>query len=142
MTGAIVLGLAAVVGGGFGVDEEAADLRGVELEGVLEGGDDGVNAGHGEVVWEGAVAAHLEAVGGFVGAVAGLVFLGAAEAGDDHLVDVEDLRKGFGDVAESVFQVAVAVERGRLFDGGGLAFDVVEDGGWRGSRGASRLRGR
>jgi hypothetical protein len=38
---------AAVVGGGFGVDEEAADLGGVEFEGAFEGGDDLVDAGHG-----------------------------------------------------------------------------------------------
>jgi len=51
--------LAAVVGGGFGVDEEAVDLGGVEFEGAFEGGDDGVDAGHGEVVGEGAVTGDL-----------------------------------------------------------------------------------
>ena len=50
-------GLAAVVGSGFGVDEEAADFGAFGFEGVFELGDDGVDLGHGEVVGQGAVAA-------------------------------------------------------------------------------------
>ena len=37
--------LAAIVGGGFGVDEESADLGVFEFEGAFEGGDDGVDFG-------------------------------------------------------------------------------------------------
>ncbi len=55
--------LAAVVGGGFGVDEKAVDLGGVELERAFERGDDGVDAGHGEIVGQGAVAGDLDVVG-------------------------------------------------------------------------------
>ncbi len=51
--------LAAVVGGGFGMDEEAADLGGLEFKSAFEGGDDLVDLGHGEVVGEGAVAVDL-----------------------------------------------------------------------------------
>ena len=47
---------AAVVGGGFGVDEQAVDLGRDEFEGALQRGDDGVDAGHGQVVGQGAVA--------------------------------------------------------------------------------------
>ena len=43
-------GLAAVVGGGFGVDEEAAYFGVFEFEGAFEGGDDVVDFGHGEIV--------------------------------------------------------------------------------------------
>jgi hypothetical protein len=76
--------LAAVVGGGFGVDEETADFGAVEFEGAFEGGDDVVNLGHGEVVGEGAVAVDLDAV---------------VDAGDEDVVDVEDLGKGLGSAA-------------------------------------------
>ena len=88
-------GLAAVVGGGFRVDEEAADFGDFELEGVFEGGDDLVDAAHGELVGEGAVAGDLEAV---------------VVAGDGDVVDVQDLGEGEGGAAEGVFEVAVAVE--------------------------------
>ena len=57
---------AAVVGGGFGVDQEAVDFGGIELECAFEGGDDRVDAGHGEVVGEGAVAGDLDVVGDVV----------------------------------------------------------------------------
>ncbi len=53
---------AAVVGGGFGVDEEADDFGGVGFEGGFEGGDGGVDVGHGEVVGQGAVAGDLDAL--------------------------------------------------------------------------------
>ncbi len=110
--------LTAVVGGGFGVDEEAADLGGIEFEGVLEFGDDLVDAGHGEIVGQGAVAVDLDAVGSV-----------AVGAGDEDLVDVEDLGEGLGGAAEADFELAVAFERLGALDGGGLAFDVGEDGG-------------
>ena len=50
-------------------------------------------------------------------------------AGDEDFVDVEDLGEGLGDAAEADFELAVAFERGWALDGGGLAFDVGEDGG-------------
>jgi hypothetical protein len=87
--------LAAVVGGGFGVDEEAGDFGGFEFEGVFEGGDYGVDLGHGQGVGQGAVAVDLDAV---------------VDAGDEDVVDVEDLGEGFGDAAEAEFEVAVVVE--------------------------------
>src|SRR5277367_2490781 len=112
------LGLAAIVGGGFGVDEEAVDLRAVELEGVFELGDDLVDAGHGEIVRQSAMAVDLDTVGAVV-----------VGAGDEDLVDVENLGEGGGDAAEADFELAVAVVRGGALDGGWLAFDVGEDGG-------------
>ena len=100
------------------MDEEAGDFGAVEFEGVFEGGDDLVDLRHGEVVGEGAVAVDLDAVGSVV-----------VGAGDEDLVDVEDLREGLGAAAEADFELAVALERGGTLDGGGLAFDVGEDGG-------------
>ncbi len=64
-----------------------------------------------------------------VGAVGGGVLVGGAEAGDDDVVDVEDLGEGVGDVAEAEFELAVAVDGDVALDGGGLALDVGEDGG-------------
>src|ERR1700733_1545909 len=112
------LRLAAGVGGGLGVDEEGGDLGAVEFEGVLQRGDDLVDAGHGEIVGQGAVTVDLDAVGSVVVA-----------AGDEDFVDVEDLGEGLGGAAEADFELAVALERGGTLDGGGLAFDVGEDGG-------------
>ncbi len=100
------------------MDEEAADFGVVELEGVFESGDDLVDLGHGEVVGQGAVAVDLDAVGSIV-----------VGAGDEDLVDVENLGEGLGGAAETDFELAVAFERGGTLDGGGLAFDVGEDGG-------------
>jgi len=100
------------------VDEEAADLGVVEFEGVFEFGDDLVDAGHGEIVGEGAVATDLDAIGSIV-----------VGASDEDLVDVEDLGEGLGGSAEADFELAVAFEGLRTFDGGGFAFDVGEDGG-------------
>ena len=57
---------APVVGGGFGMDEEAVDFGGDQLEGAFECGYDGVDARHWEVVGEGAVAAYLDVVGDVV----------------------------------------------------------------------------
>ena len=53
---------AAVVRGGFGMDEETADFGSIEFEGVFEGGDDLVNARHWEGVGQGAVAVDLDTV--------------------------------------------------------------------------------
>ena len=44
------------------MDEEAADFGAIEFEGVFEFGDDLVDAGHGEIVGEGAVAVDLDAL--------------------------------------------------------------------------------
>lgn len=66
------------------MNEEASDLGGVEFEGALEGGDGGVDVGHGEIVGEGGVAGDLDAVGDVFG-------IGAAEAGDEDVVDIEDV---------------------------------------------------
>jgi len=117
---------AAVVGGGFGVDEEAGDFGGVEFEGAFERGDDGVDVGHWEVVGQGAVAVDLNSVAAVIVVVDAFV---AGDAGDEDLVDVEDLGEGRGYAAEADFELAVAFERGGTLDGGGLAFDVGEDGG-------------
>ena len=100
------------------MDEEAGDFGGVEFEGGLEGSDDGVDLGHGEVVGQGAVAVDLDAVGSVV-----------VSAGDEDLVDVEDLGEGGGATAEADFKLAVAFEGGGALDGGRFAFDVGEDGG-------------
>ena len=86
---------AAVVGGGFGVDEETADLGVVKFEGALEGGDDLVHLGHGEIVGQGAVAIDLDAV---------------VDAGNEDLVDVEDLREGLRGSAKADLDLAVALE--------------------------------
>ena len=129
-------GSAAVVGGWFGVNEEAGYFGGVLFEGGLEGGDDGVDMGHGEVVGEGAVAVDLDAVGWIVfrrvaaGLVAaGLVAGGGSGAGDEDFVDIEDFGEGVGYAAEAEFELAVAFEGGGALDGGGFGFDVGEDGG-------------
>ena len=98
------------------MDEEAADLRCIEFEGALEGGDDLVDTGHGEVVGEGAVAVDLDAVGSVV--------VGAC---DEDLVDIENLGEGAGDAAEADFELTVAFEGRRALDGGGFALDVSED---------------
>ena len=75
--------LAAIVGGGFGVDQKPADFGAVEFERVFEFGDDLVDAGHGEIVGEGAVAVDVDTVGSI-----------AVGASDEDLVDVEDLGEG------------------------------------------------
>ena len=67
---------------------------------AFELGDDCVDAGHGEVVGQGAVAVDLDAV---VGA--------AVAAGDDDVVDVEDLGEVLGGFAEAALRaLAVAFE--------------------------------
>ena len=81
------------------MDEEAAYFGGVEFEGVFQGGDDLVDTGHREVVREGAVAVDLNAIGSSV-----------VGAGDEELVDVEDLWEGGGDAAETDFELTVAFE--------------------------------
>ena len=113
------LGLAAVVGGGFGVDEEAGDLGGFALELAFELGDELVDARHGEVVGEGAVAGDLDE---------GLLGVGAGHAGDADVVDVDQARDGGGRVAEAELEGAVAIEGGGSLDSGGFALDVGEDG--------------
>jgi hypothetical protein len=45
------------------VDEQAVDLGGVEFEGAFQRGDDGVDADHGEVVGQSAVAGDLGVLG-------------------------------------------------------------------------------
>jgi alcohol dehydrogenase class IV len=64
------------------------------------------------------VAVDLDAVGAVV-----------VGAGDEDFVDVEDLREGLRAAAETDFKLAVAFGGGGALDGGGLAFDVGEDGG-------------
>src|SRR5580704_15768344 len=91
--------LAAVVGGGFGVDEEAADLGAIEFEGVFEFGNDFVHAGHRKIVGQGAVAVDVDAIGSV-----------AVGAGDEDLVDVEDLGEGLGGASEADFELTVAFE--------------------------------
>lgn len=105
---------AAVVGGGFGMDEEPAYFGGVQFEGAFEGGDDGVDLRHGKVVGERAVAVDLDAV---------------ANTSDEDLVDVENLREGGGGTAEAELKLAIAFEGYRSLDGGGFALDMGEDGG-------------
>ena len=91
--------LAAVVGGGFGVDEKAADFGAIEFEGVFELGNDLVDSRHGEIVGKGAVAVDLNAVGPIV-----------VGAGDEDFVDVENLGEGSGGAAEADLELAVAFE--------------------------------
>jgi len=91
--------LTAVVGGGVGMDEKAADLGAIDLEGVFEFGDDLVDAGHWEIVGKGAVAIDMDAVGSV-----------AVAAGDEDLVDVEDLGEGLGGAAEADFELPIAFE--------------------------------
>ena len=86
------------------MDEEATDLGAIEFEGVFEFGDDLVDAGHGEIVGEGAVAIDLDA---FDVAVGSIVVVGA---GDEDFVDVEDLGKGPGGAAQADFELAIAFE--------------------------------
>ena len=95
------------------MDEETADFGGVKLEGVFEGGDDLVNAGHGKIVGESAVTVDLDAV---------------VHASDEDFVDVEDLGEGLSSATETDFELAVAFEGDGTLDGSGLAFDVCEDG--------------
>jgi len=64
------------------------------------------------------VAVDLDAVGSVV-----------VSTGDEDFVNVENLGKGLGAAAEADFKLAVAFERCGPLDGGGLAFDVGEDGG-------------
>jgi hypothetical protein len=128
--------LAAIVGGGFGMDEEAGDFGGVYFERALQGRDDGMDLGHGEVVGEGAVAVDLDAVGliAFRGVAAGLVAAGlvvggGSRAGDEDFMDVEDFGEGLGYAAEAEFELAVGFQGGGALDGGGFGFDMGEDGG-------------
>ena len=110
--------LAAVVGGGFGVDEDAGYLGVVEAEFAFEVGDDFVHAGHRELVGEGAVAVDLDAGGG-----------AAVTADYADLVDVDDLGEFGGGFAELAGEVLGGFVLGGVRDGGGLAFDVSEHGG-------------
>lgn len=113
-------GSAAVVGCGFGVDEQARDVRGGELVGVFQGRDDLVNSTHGEAVGERTVAVDLDAV---------------VVGGHFDIVDVEDLGELAGGGAQLLFQktsmFAGFLERGGL-NGSRLGLDVGEnriDGG-------------
>src|SRR5664279_935768 len=85
--------LAAVVGGGLGVDEEAVDLGRVQFECSFQGGHDGVDASHGKAVGQGAVAGDLGVLVMGAGNAVGV----RAAAGYVDLVDVEDLGEGCGD---------------------------------------------
>ena len=87
-------GSAAVVGSGFGVDEEAADLGVVEFERVFECGDDLVDLRHGKVVGQGAVAIDLDTI---------------VDARYEDLVDIENLGECLGDAAQADFELAVAL---------------------------------
>jgi hypothetical protein len=49
------------------MDKEAVDLGRIEFECAFEGSDDGVDAGHGEIVGKRAVAGDLDVVGLLVG---------------------------------------------------------------------------
>jgi hypothetical protein len=111
-------GLATVVGGGFGVDEDAGYLGVVEAEFAFEVGDDGVNGLHGHVVGEGDVAVDLDGVGG-----------AAVAAGEGDFVDVEDVGEVAGGGAELAFQILAGVYLGGDGDGGGFAFNVGEECG-------------
>jgi hypothetical protein len=87
-----------------GVDEEAADSRGQSRSlKAFQFGDGLVDAGHGEIVGEGAVAVDLDALDAAIGSV-------VVGAGDEDLVDVEDLGEGLGGAAEADFELAVAFE--------------------------------
>jgi len=94
------------------VDEEAADFRAVEFEGVFERGDDLVDLRHRQVVGQSAVAVDLDAI---------------LNAGDENVVDVENLREGLRGAAEADFKLTVALKGDGTLDGGGFAFDVSED---------------
>ena len=104
---------AAVVGGGFGVDQDAADVGVLQPEFAFEVSDDLVNASHGELVRQGAVAVDLN---------------GEASAGvaarDGDLVDVENVRAGAGGLAELRFEVDRGADRGTRSDRHGFTFDV------------------
>ena len=90
-----------------------------------------MDLGHGEVVRKRAVASDFE------------LFV---MAGDEDVVNVEDLGEGLGNAAEGLGEAAglgfVARELGRLLDGSGLGLDVGEDGGEAGGlrRGCSDSR--
>ena len=81
------------------MNKEAADFGAVEFECVFECGDDLVDAGHGEIVGQCAVAVDLDPVGSVV-----------VGAGDEDLVDVEDLGEGLSGAAKTNFQLAVAFQ--------------------------------
>ncbi len=109
--------LAAVVGSGFGVDEDAGDLGVIEAEFTFEVGDDVVNGGHGEIVGEGDVAVDLDGVGG-----------AAVAAGEGDLVYVDDFREVERGGAELVFEVLAGGEGSGVGDRGWFGFDVGEQG--------------
>ena len=96
------------------MDEKAADFGGVEFESILKSGNDLVDAGHGKVIRQGAVAVDLDAI---------------VHAGDEDFVDVEDFGEGLSGASEADFELAVAFEGDGPLDGGGFAFDVSEDRG-------------
>jgi len=111
-----------VVGLWFGVDQDFVDFRALEFEAVFEGSDDFVDALHGELVGQGAVAGELD------------VF---AAATYENLVDVED----FGEFVSGAQELPLdamgfafattgfsAGEGALALDRGGLALDVGEDG--------------
>ena len=103
------------------MDEQAIDLGSVEFERPFQRSDHGVDAFHGQIVGQRAVAADLDVVAGVTGGA-------DAAASDKDLVDIEDLRKLGGDVAEADFEFAIAFQRSGGLDGRGLAFDVGENG--------------
>ena len=88
---------AAIVCGWLGVDKEAGDFGAVDFEGVFEGGDDLVDARHGEIVGQGAVTVDLDAVGSVI-----------VGAGYEDFVNVEDFGEGLGAAPETDFELAVA----------------------------------
>ena len=99
------------------MDEDAGDLGVLEAEAGLELGDDLVDAAHGQMVRERAVAVDLDAGGG-----------ASVAAGDGDLVDVEDLGKVPSDDAKLFFDVAGGLKERGAADRGGLAFHVGEQG--------------
>ena len=112
-------GLAAVVGGGLRMDEQASNLRGVALELGLEAGDEFMDARHGEIVRKGAMTGDLDEIS---------MVVRAARARYEDVVDVEDAGDRAGEAPQPNFKLAVAFERGRLRNGGGLTLDVGKDG--------------
>ena len=124
--------LTAVIWRRLGVEEDAGDLRMLQSERAFEICDDLVNAGHGKVVWQCAVAVHLNGEAG-----AGVA------AREGNLVDIENFGKGTSSVAELCFKVGRRAELGVGGDGFRFAFDVGEQGGDAGdlaADGAFQLR--
>src|SRR5271170_4086350 len=102
-----------VVASRFRVDEDAMYLGRFELELVFETSNDLVHVLHFERVGQGAVAGDVDAI---------------TDTSDADVMDVEDLWEPAGRMAQVRFDLTIALDAYRQFDGRWLTLDMGKHG--------------